>query len=120
MALIPLAFVRCVAFGGVRVWRGSRRVGFHLPAAAWGALIECAGGLCPLTPLEHHLRPAIGAAGGAGGFIDHYRWRLLYPAGLTRGGLWTLGVGVLALNSKVYGVLRGRRRRRARSPRRRA
>jgi len=71
VALIPLAFVRCVAFGGVRVWRGSRRVGFHLPAAAWGALIECAGGLCPLTPLEHHLRPAVGQIGYTGGFIDH-------------------------------------------------
>ena len=34
VALVPLAFVRCVAFGGVRVWRWPRRAGLHLPAAA--------------------------------------------------------------------------------------
>ena len=109
MALIPLAFVRCVAFGGVRVWRWPRRAGLHRPAAAWGALIEFARRICPLTPLEHHLRPAIGAAGYAGGFSNHYRWRLLYLAGLTREGRWTLGVGVLVLNSRVYGLLQVQR-----------
>ena len=119
VALLHLGFVLFVAFGGLWVWRWPRRVWLHLPAVGWGAWIEFAGGLCPLTPLENHLRQAVGAAGYAGGFIDHYLWPLLYPAGLTREGQWMLGAGVLVFNVVVYGVLWIRRMRRARSPGRR-
>jgi hypothetical protein len=52
--------------------------------------------------------------------IDRSRWPLRYPAGLTCEGPRTRGVDILALDSRVYGVLRVRRRRRARSLRRRA
>ena len=122
VALVHLAFVLFVVFGGLLVWRWPRLAGFHLPAVGWGAWIEFAGELCPLTPLENHLRQLTGAAGYAGGFIDHYLWPLLYPAGLTREGQWALGAGVLVFNIVVYGVLwirRIRRIRRARSPGRR-
>lgn len=71
-------------------------------------MIEFTGGICPLTPLEQHLRQVIGQAGYAGGFIDHYLWTLLYPAGLTREMQWALGAGVLMVNGAVYGVLLGR------------
>ena len=116
VALIHLAFVLFVVCGGLRVWRWPRLVGFHLPAAGWGALIEFIGWNCPLTPLENQLRQAAGAAGYAGGFIDHDLWPLLYPAGLTREMQWALGAGVLVFNIVVYGVLLIRR---ARSPGRR-
>jgi hypothetical protein len=106
-----------VAFGGLRVWRRPRLAWLHLPAVGWGALIEFAGWMCPLTPLEHDLRQAVGAFGYAGGFIDHYLWPLLYPTGRTREWQWVLGAGVLALNSVVYGILLVRR---ARSPERKA
>ena len=119
VALLHLAFVLFVVFGGLLVWRWPRLVWLHLPAVGWGAWIEFAGGLCPLTPLENHLRQAVGEAGYAGGFIDHYLWPLLYPAGLTREGQWMLGAGVLVFNIVVYGVLLIRRIRRARSPGRR-
>ena len=117
VALLHLAFVLFVVFGGLLVWRWPRLAWLHLPAAAWGALIEFAGWICPLTPLENDLRQVIGQAGYAGGFIDHYLWPLLYPTGLTREWQWALGAGVLALNSVVYGILLVRR---ARLPERRA
>ena len=109
VALFHLAFVLFVAFGGLLAWRWPRLTWLHLPAVLWGAWVECAGGLCPLTPLENYLRQAVGAFGYAGGFIDHYLWPLLYPTGLTREWQWALGAGVLALNSVVYGILLVRR-----------
>jgi hypothetical protein len=116
VALVHFAFVLFVVFGGLLAWRWPRLAWLHLPAAAWGASIELAGWMCPLTPLENQLRQAAGAAGYPGGFIDHYLWPLLYPAGLTRETQWALGAGVLLLNGVVYGVLLVRR---ARSPGRR-
>ena len=108
VALLHGAFVLFVALGGFLVWRWPRLAWLHLPAVAWGALIGFTGWICPLTPLEHHLRQVVGQAGYAGGFIDHYLWPLLYPVGLTREGQWALGAGVLALNGAVYGLLLGR------------
>ena len=120
VALFHLVFVLFVVSGGLLVWRWPRLAWLHLPAVTWGALIEFAGWLCPLTPLENHLRQAVGEAGYAGGFIDHYLWSLLYPAGLTREGQWALGAGVLVFNVAVYGILWVRRARWVRSPGRRA
>lgn len=108
VALLHGAFVLFVALGGLLVWRWPRLAWLRLPAVAWGALIEFTGGICPLTPLEQHLRQVIGQAGYAGGFIDHYLLALLYPAGLTREMQWALGAGVLMVNGAVYGVLLGR------------
>ena len=108
VALLHLAFVLFVVGGGLRVWRWPWLAWLHLPAVAWGALIEFTGWICPLTPLEQHLRQIIGQAGYAGGFMDHYLRALLYPAGLTREAQWALGAGVLAVNGAVYGLLLGR------------
>jgi Protein of Unknown function (DUF2784) len=117
VTLLHLAFVLFVALGGLLAWRWPRRAWLHLPAVLWGGWIEFAGGLCPLTPLENHLRQAVGESGYAGGIIDPFLWLLLYPVGLTRERPWALGAGVLVLNGVVYGVLLVRR---ARSPGRRA
>jgi len=108
VALLHLAFVLFVVGGGLLVWRWPWLAWLHLPAVAWGALIEFTGWMCPLTPLEQHLRQIIGQAGYAGGFMDHYLRALLYPAGLTREAQWALGAGVLAVNGAVYGLLLGR------------
>lgn len=105
VVLLHLAFVLFVVLGGLLAWRRPRRAWLHLPAVLWGGWIEFAGGLCPLTPLENHLRQAVGESGYAGGFIDHYLWPLLYPAGLTREMQWALGAGVIVFNIVVYGIL---------------
>lgn len=111
--LVHLAFVLFVVLGGLLVLRRPRLAWVHVPVAVWGALIEFAGWVCPLTPLENWLRHRGGEAGYAGGFVDHYVVATLYPAGLTRGFQYVLGAFVLALNAAVYGILLHRRRGRA-------
>ena len=60
-----------VVFGGLLALRWPRATWFHLPAAVWGAGIEFFQGICPLTPLENHLRGLGGEGGYAGGFVEH-------------------------------------------------
>lgn len=107
--LLHAGFVIFVVFGGFAVLRWPRLAWIHLPAAAWGGLIELAGWICPLTPLENDLRRLAGETGYAGGFIEHYVVPVLYPPGLTRGMQIGLGVVVLALNAAIYGWILARR-----------
>ena len=83
----------------------------HVPAAVWGALIEFAGFICPLTPLEKAWRRAAGEQAYEGGFIEHYVTAALYPSGLTRAVQIALGLLVLGVNGWVYWTLWRRRRR---------
>ncbi len=107
---LHFAFVVFVAVGAFAVVRWRRLAWLHVPAAIWGAGIELAGGICPLTPLENHLRRLAGGAGYGGGFIEHYLLPVLYPGALTRGVQIALGVLVVAVNLVVYGWLLARRR----------
>jgi Protein of Unknown function (DUF2784). len=111
VVLIHAAFVVFAVAGGLLVLRRPWLAWVHLPAAAWAVMIELAGWICPLTPLENLLRERAGLAQYGGGFIDHYVLHALYPAGLTRGVQWVLGSLVLLLNLGVYGVAIARRRR---------
>ena len=108
--LAHAAFVAFVVLGGLPVLRWPRLAWVHLPVVAWGAGIEFAGGICPLTPLENHLRALAHEQGYAGGFVEHYVFGLLYPEGLNREVQVVLGLGVLALNGAVYAWLWYRRR----------
>lgn len=109
--LTHAAFVAFVVLGGFLVLRWHRLAWVHLPVVAWGAGIEFTGGICPLTPLENHLRALAHEQGYVGGFVEHYVFGLLYPEGLTRDVQMALGLGVLALNAAVYARLWYRRRR---------
>ncbi len=51
VVVLHLGFVLFVIAGGLLALRDRRFAWLHLPAAAWGAGIELAGGVCPLTPL---------------------------------------------------------------------
>jgi hypothetical protein len=104
-------FVLFVVGGGFLTWRWPRVAWAHVPVALWGALIELAGWICPLTPLENDLRRAAGDAGYAGGFIEHYVIPVVYPAGLTREIQLALGLAVIMINAVAYGGLVWRRRR---------
>jgi Protein of Unknown function (DUF2784) len=95
-------FVLFVVLGGFLALRWPRVIYFHLPAAAWGALVELWGWICPLTPLEKWLRRQGGLAGYQGGFIEHYILPVLYPAGLTRGVQLVLAAVVVTVNLLVY------------------
>ena len=102
--VVHLAFVLFVVLGGLLVIRRPKLAWLHLPAAAWGALIEFAGWICPLTPLEIALRERSGEAGYRGDFLQHYVVSLLYPEELTRGLQIGLGVLVVLINAAIYVV----------------
>lgn len=112
VALFHAAFVAFVVLGGLLALRWRRVMWIHLPAAAWGVLIEFTHWVCPLTPLENTLRARAGVAGYSGGFVDHYILRALYPNGLTPTIQLCLGVAVIAVNVAVYAWLWHRRSRR--------
>jgi hypothetical protein len=100
--LLHLSFVAFVMLGGLFVLRRPRLAWLHLPAVAWGAWIEFSGALCPLTPLENHLRALGAQTGYGGGFVEHYLLAALYPEGLTQEAQWTLGILALAVNAGFY------------------
>jgi hypothetical protein len=102
---IHALFVAFVVVGGfLAIWKPW--IAFlHVPAALWGAFIEFAGGICPLTPLENHYRQLAGEAGYSGGFIEHYITPILYPEGLTREMQFVFGGAVVAINVIAYGIL---------------
>ena len=103
LVLLHLAFVVFAVLGGLLVYRWPRAAWLHLPAVAWGAMIEFNNWICPLTPLEQRLRLAAGEGGYSGGFVEHYLLPLLYPQGLTAAIQFALGVFVLAVNAMIYG-----------------
>jgi Protein of Unknown function (DUF2784) len=109
VVLIHFAFVLFVVLGGLLVLRWPKMMYLHLPAAVWGAVIELAGGICPLTPLENSLRRSAGLAGYEGGFVEHYILPVLYPTGLTRGVQLTLGMLVIGINVAIYAWVMARR-----------
>jgi Protein of Unknown function (DUF2784) len=112
VVLVHFGFVLFVVLGGLLVLRRPKVAWAHVPAAVWGALIEFGGWICPLTPLENHLRALGREPGYAGGFVEHYIVAIMYPAGLTRGMQLAIGLFVLAVNGWVYWRLLSRRRRR--------
>lgn len=109
-----LAFVVFAALGGLAVLRRPRLAWIHLPAVAWAALIEFAGWICPLTPLENALRQAAGDSTYSGGFVERYLIPILYPADLTRAVQVGLGSAVLLLNALLYWQIARRTARAAR------
>jgi hypothetical protein len=109
--LLHFGFILFVTLGGLLLFRWPRVAYLHLPAAVWGMLIELAGGICPLTPLEQRLRQRGGEAGYTGDFIEHYLTATIYPAGLTRDIQFALGAIVLLVNGTVYWLWWRRRRR---------
>lgn len=109
--LAHLAFVLFVVLGGIAVWWRPGLAWLHVPAVAWGALIEFAGWICPLTPWEQSLRRLAGERGYSGGFVEHYLFPLLYPEGLTRDVQVALGALVLLINGVAYALILRRHRR---------
>jgi len=108
--VVHFLFIAFVIAGGFLAIRWPRLAWVHLPCAVWGALIEFAGWICPLTPLENMLRLAGGESGYAGGFVDRYLLPLIYPGGLTHEIQVILGVSAIALNVVAYTVVIRRRR----------
>ena len=105
LVLLHAAFVLYAILGGLLAIRWRWTMWLHLPTVVWVAAIEFAGWICPLTPLENWLRMKGDEAGYTGGFVEHYVFPVLYPAGLTPTIQIWLGVAVIALNAVVYWVV---------------
>jgi hypothetical protein len=114
LVLLHLLFVAFVVAGGFLLLRWPKLAWLQVPAAVWGAAIEFSSGICPLTPLENHLRALGGEAGYSVSFIERYLMPILYPANLTVPIQILLGGIVVAVNLAAYGLaIRAWRRRRA-------
>jgi hypothetical protein len=109
--VLHVGFVLFVVVGGVLVMRWPRVAWVHLPAAAWGAWVEFAGWVCPLTPLENALRTRGGEAAYTSSFVEQYLMPILYSAVLSRELQYVLGALVLIVNALVYAFVLRRRLR---------
>jgi len=108
--ILHVAFLGFVVLGGLLLLRWPGVAWVHAPMAAWGVVVEYAGLVCPLTPLENALRLRAGETGYTGGFIEHYLTAVLYPTGLTRGFQLLLGSLLLIVNLAIYWRVLARRR----------
>ena len=97
-----VAFVLFVVAGGLLVLRRRWTAWLHVPAVAWAVVVEYAGWICPLTPLENALRQRAGLPLYSGDFIAEWIFPLLYPDSLTRSMQVALGSVALAVNAAVY------------------
>ncbi|MGE5320793.1 MAG: DUF2784 domain-containing protein [Hyphomicrobiaceae bacterium] len=117
LVVAHLLFVAFVMAGGCLLARWPKLAGLHLPAVAWGAYIELSGGICPLTPLENHLRVLGGGRSYSGDFVERYLLPVLYPENLSVPLQQVLGWLVVLVNLMVYvWAYRAWRRKQARGP----
>lgn len=108
--ILHLMFILFVVLGGLLALLWPELAWIHVPIAVYGALIELVGWVCPLTPLENHLRDLGGQAGYEGGFVEHYLLPIIYPHPLTETVQIVLGLLVLAVNAIIYGFVFARLR----------
>lgn len=110
LMLFHLLFILFVLLGGLLVLKWRHLIWWHLPAAAWGFSVEVLHLPCPLTDWENLMRRGAGQTGYGGGFIEHYVWPVIYPAGLTPAIQLWLGAVVLVINVLIYVQLIRRRK----------
>lgn len=103
LVVIHVLFILFVVLGGFLVLKWGWVKYLHIPCAIWGALIEFAGWICPLTPWEIELRWKGFQEGYKGGFISHYILPLVYPDELTRELQIFFGAIVVVINISIYG-----------------
>lgn len=110
IVLFHFAFILFVIFGGFPVLRWPRLAWLHVPIVLWAIGIECAGFICPLTPLENFFRTRAGEGGYDSGFIEHYIVAIIYPQGLTRQIQFLLAALLIAINLTLYLLILRRKR----------
>lgn len=113
VVVLHALFIVFSVLGGLLALRWPKVVFLHLPAAAWGVIVQVVvGGVCPLTPLENYLRDRGHEPGIGESFVDYYITNAIYvsdpPAWLHT----ALGLGVLVVNVTVYSIVIARWRRR--------
>lgn len=102
IVLLHLGFIIFVIIGGFLVFKWWWIAWIHIPCVIWGAVIELAGWICPLTPVENMFRHAGGGPGYTFSFIEHYILPVIYPTALTRELQILIGVVVIVINVGIY------------------
>ena len=97
-------FAGFAVLGGILFYWSSAWVWIHLPVVVWSAIVNLMSWTCPLTPVEKRLRARAGQSGYAGGFVEHYVGRLVYPRGMPRELELVAGISITVWNALVYGV----------------
>ena len=105
IVVVHFAFVVFVVLGGLLVIRRPSVAWVHLPAVVWGVWIEFSGWICPLTPLENHLRARSGGDVYDVSFVERYLMPVLYPESLARELQVALGAFVIIVNAVIYIVI---------------
>jgi hypothetical protein len=105
LVIFHLVFIVFVMLGGLLLLKWHWLIYLHLPAVAWGILVELQGWPCPLTPLEQHFRTLAGETGYSGGFVQHYLLPIIYPAGLTRELQTVIAISVISVNLVIYTLI---------------
>jgi Protein of Unknown function (DUF2784) len=103
--LMHFAFILFVVFGGILCLRWRKLLWVHAPAVIWGAAVEWAGWICPLTPLENWFLVRAGSTSYSGGFVEQYIMPIIYPIQLTRQTQILLALSVILLNVLIYVVI---------------
>jgi hypothetical protein len=103
--LLHFLFAAFAVFGGALVACNFRWAWLHIPAVLWSSVVNLKSWTCPLTPLEKSLRTSAGQAGYAGGFIQHYVGRAVYPRGMPRRLELVAGISILVGNLVVYAFI---------------
>lgn len=98
-------FVLFAVFGGFLALFSPTWAWVHVPAVLWSSTVNLMGWTCPLTPAENGLRARAGGKKYAGGFIEHYIGRLVYPGGMPRRLELVAGVSIVAWSLLVYAVV---------------
>ncbi|PSV48202.1 DUF2784 domain-containing protein [Photobacterium indicum] len=102
LVLVHLLFIIFVLLGGLLLMLRGSLIFVHLPAVIWATLISFKGWICPLTPLENHLRRVAGSADYEQGFVEHYLIPIIYPNNLTPNIQVMLGIFALLINLSIY------------------
>jgi hypothetical protein len=103
--VIHLAYVVFVVLGGVWVLKWWKAAWLHVPAVLWAAIVEYAGWICPLTPIENWFLMKAGEPGYQGDFLGRCLGPVLYPDNLTREMQLILGTLVVTVNVVIYGYV---------------
>ena len=111
VVIVHLGFIVFVVTGGFLAVFFPKIIWVHLPCVVWGIVVELAGYVCPLTPLENLFRDMSGNGRYSGDFVKHYIEPLIYPEGLTREIQVVLAALVILVNTGIYGWLAFRKRR---------
>jgi hypothetical protein len=108
--VLHLSFGVFAVLGGLALATYPRLAWLHVPTVIWGTLVNLAGWVCPLTPLENYFRGLAGDSGYEGDFIEHYLVPIIYSEDSAGISGVSLGVCLAVWTSAVYVWVWNRRR----------